>query len=111
MVEARRAQPGAGHGPGLAPAIHWSREVPMPSSVGSWACVSAVLAAAPLTAAPRTYVVDPAQSSVRIHVGKSGAFSFAGHKHEVVAPSLSGEVTADAADLSASRVAVTFDAA
>jgi polyisoprenoid-binding protein YceI len=56
-------------------------------------------------------VVDPAASSVRIHVGKSGAFSFAGHTHEVVAPVLSGEVTADAADLSASRVALAFEAA
>jgi polyisoprenoid-binding protein YceI len=80
-------------------------------SLRSWALVSIVLAAAPLGAAPRTFVVDPAASSVRIHVGKSGAFSFAGHKHEVVAPALSGEVTADAALLSASRVALTFEAA
>ena len=79
-------------------------------SLRSWAFVCIVLAAAPLAAAPRTFVVDPAASSVRIHVGKSGAFSFAGHKHEVVAPALSGEVTADAADLSASRVTLTFEA-
>ena len=83
----------------------------MPVSLRSWACVSAVLAAAPLAAAPRTYVVDPAASSVRIHVGKAGAFSFAGHTHEVVAPALSGEATADPADLAASRVALTFEAA
>src|SRR6267143_1171773 len=83
----------------------------MPSSFRSWACVSAVLAAAPLAAASRTYVVDAAQSSVRVHVGKSGAFSFAGHTHEVAAPALSGEVTADPADLAASRVALTFEAA
>ncbi len=70
----------------------------MPVSIRSWACASAVLAAAPLVAAPRTYVVDPAQSAVRIHVGKSGAFSFAGHTHEVAAPALSGEVTADPAE-------------
>ena len=75
------------------------------------ACVLAVLAAPPLGAAPRTYVVDAAASSVRVHVGKSGAFSFAGHKHEVVAPALSGEVTADPADLAASRVALAFEAA
>ncbi len=82
----------------------------MPVSIRSWACASAVLAAAPLVAAPRTYVVDPAQSAVRIHVGKSGAFSFAGHTHEVAAPALSGEVTADPADLAASRVVLTFEA-
>ena len=70
----------------------------------------AVLAAPPLSAEPRTYVVDAGASSVRIHVGKSGAFSFAGHKHEVVAPVLSGEVAADPADLGASRVSLTFEA-
>src|SRR6185503_1033697 len=74
------------------------------------ACVLAVLAAPPLVAAPRTYVVDAAASSVRVHVGKSGAFSFAGHTHEVVAPALSGEVTADPADLAASTVSLTFEA-
>ena len=75
-----------------------------------WTLAFAVLAAAPLSAEPRTYVVDAAASSVRIHVGKSGAFSFAGHKHEVVAPVLSGEVAADPADLGASRVSLTFEA-
>ena len=66
--------------------------------------------AAPLFAAPRTYVVDPAASSVRVQVGKSGAFSFAGHTHVVAAPVLSGQVVADAADLGASRVSLTFEA-
>jgi len=75
-----------------------------------WTLALAVLAAAPLSAEPRTYVVDAAASSVRIHVGKSGAFSFAGHKHEVVAPALSGEIAADPADLGASRVSLTFEA-
>jgi polyisoprenoid-binding protein YceI len=72
---------------------------------------TALLAAAPVAGAPRTYRVDPAGSSVRIHVGKSGAFAFAGHTHEVVAPAFSGEVTADPDDLSASRVTLVFDAA
>jgi polyisoprenoid-binding protein YceI len=79
-------------------------------SLWSWAGVAVLLCAPPLAAAPRTFVVDAAASSVRIHVGKSGAFSFAGHTHEVVAPALSGEVTADPADLAASRVALTFEA-
>ena len=68
------------------------------------------LATRPAGAAPRTYVVDAAASSVRVHVGKSGAFSFAGHSHEVVAPAVSGEIVADAADLGASRVTLTFEA-
>jgi polyisoprenoid-binding protein YceI len=80
-------------------------------SLRSWAGVAVFLCTPPLAAAPRTFVVDPAASSVRIHVGKSGAFSFAGHTHEVVAPALSGEVTADPADLAASKVALTFEAA
>ena len=83
----------------------------MRGSLRPWAGVAVFLCAPPLAAAPRTFVVDPAASSVRIHVGKSGAFSFAGHKHEVVAPALSGEVTADAADLASSQVTLTFDAA
>jgi polyisoprenoid-binding protein YceI len=83
----------------------------MGSSLGPWTFAVSVLAAGPVSAAPRTYVVDASASSVRVHVGKSGAFSFAGHKHEVVAPALSGEVTADPADLAASRVSLTFEAA
>jgi polyisoprenoid-binding protein YceI len=83
----------------------------MPVFRRSWPAAAVFLAAAPLAAAPRTFVVDPAASSVRVHVGKTGAFSFAGHKHEVVAPALSGEVTADPADLAASRVSLTFEAA
>jgi polyisoprenoid-binding protein YceI len=82
----------------------------MPLSLRSCLSLLALLAAAPLMAAPRRYVVDPGASSVRIHVGKSGALSFAGHTHEVVAPALSGEVTADPADLGASRVSLAFDA-
>lgn len=55
------------------------------------------------------YTVVESKSSVRVHVGKSGAFSFAGHRHEVTAP-VSGTVTADAEDLGASKVDVVFAA-
>jgi len=58
-------------------------------------------------AAGATYPVVESKSAVRIHVGKSGAFSFAGHKHEVLAP-VSGTVTADPANLEASSVDLTF---
>ena len=67
--------------------------------------------ALPASAAPRAYAVDPAASSVRVHVGKSGVFSFAGHTHEVVAERFEGRVEADPDDLSRSSVAVTFEAA
>ncbi len=73
--------------------------------------VSLVLATVlPARAATRAYVVDAAQSQVRVHVGKAGAFSFAGHKHEVAAPALEGRVEADAENLAASAVALTFQA-
>jgi polyisoprenoid-binding protein YceI len=81
-------------------------KVPFPA----WTFAMALLAATPAAAAPRTYAVDAAASSIRVHVGKSGAFSFAGHTHEVSAPAVSGEVTADPADLAASQVSLTFDA-
>lgn len=54
-----------------------------------------------------TYAVVESKSSVQVHVGKSGAFSFAGHKHEVQAP-VSGTVTADPKSLSGSSVNLTF---
>lgn len=58
-------------------------------------------------AAGVTYAVVESKSSVQIHVGKSGALSFAGHKHEVQAP-VSGTVTADPKSLSGSSVDLTF---
>src|SRR4051812_48776776 len=69
-----------------------------------------IVAAPSLAAAPRTYVLDRGSSSVRVHVGKSGAFSFAGHNHEVAAPLASGEVVADPDDLGRARVTLSFEA-
>ncbi len=66
--------------------------------------------ASPAGAAEVTYLVMPEKSSVRVHVGKAGLFSFAGHRHEVEAP-VSGTVTADAANLSASSVDLAFASA
>ena len=72
-----------------------------------------LLAALPATAAaePRSYTLDPEASVVRIDVGRSGLFAFAGHRHEVVAPRFRGTVRADPADLSASSVEVVFESA
>jgi polyisoprenoid-binding protein YceI len=56
------------------------------------------------------YMIDPAASQIRVHVGKSGLFKFAGHEHEVVAAPARGRVRADPADLAASSVEVHFDA-
>jgi polyisoprenoid-binding protein YceI len=61
--------------------------------------------------AEQVYTVVAEQSAVRIHVGKSGVFSFAGHSHDVLAPFAQGTIVADPADLARSSVTVSFDAA
>jgi polyisoprenoid-binding protein YceI len=72
-----------------------------------------VLATATLFAQARSqsYQVDPQKSTVTIAVGKSGAFSFAGHTHEVKGPIDSGTVELDRADPAHSRVRIVIPAA
>lgn len=72
--------------------------------------VSAVLAAGTLRGGD-VYEVDPARSTMTVHVGKAGLFSFAGHEHEITAPVASGRIEADAADLGRSSVTLSFRAA
>ena len=61
--------------------------------------------------AGRTYRVVPEKSSLRIEVGKGGAFGFvAGHTHEVEGR-IQGRITADARDLSSSAIQLTIRAA
>ena len=62
-------------------------------------------------AGPRTFNVQPEQSRALIDVGKGGAFSFAGHTHEVEAPITSGVVHLDADDPSRNDVRLEFNAA
>src|SRR3954471_7377758 len=62
-------------------------------------------------AAPRTFTADPAQSRAAIEVGKSGAFSFAGHTHEVEAPLTTGVVHLDPDDPAHGDVRLEFNAA
>jgi polyisoprenoid-binding protein YceI len=71
-----------------------------------------VLAAAGAVAgAPRTYQVAAHESAFTVTVGKSGLFKFAGHEHEVVAGTFTGEIVADPDDLARSSVVLDFDAA
>jgi polyisoprenoid-binding protein YceI len=78
---------------------------------------AAVFAAAVATsviafaAGPRTFNVDTEHSRALIAVGKSGAFSFAGHTHEVEAPLTSGVVRLDGDALARSTVRLEFNAA
>jgi len=74
--------------------------------------LTGLLAAAPLRAAgPRTFTVDAERSRAVIDVGKSGAFSFAGHTHEVEAPLKDGVVHLDPDAPAKSDVKLTFNAA
>ena len=59
-------------------------------------------------AASNEYQIDPVRSQLTIAVGKSGAFSFLGHKHEVSGPIESGSIDVDPANLSSSRVSLAI---
>ena len=72
--------------------------------------LAALAVSLPAAAEQRTYVVDAERSLVTIAVGKSGLLSFAGHRHEVVAPSVTGEVIANPDDLAGSSVVLSFEA-
>jgi polyisoprenoid-binding protein YceI len=67
-------------------------------------------AAAPMGPGPVALAVDGANSQVVITVGKTGVFGFAGHAHEVVAPTVRGRVTVDLADWQRASVSLEFDA-
>lgn len=56
------------------------------------------------------FVIDPAASTITLHAGKSGVFSFAGHDHEIVAPVSDGEITLDRLDVGRSRISIRVDA-
>ena len=76
------------------------------------ACALALAGSLSLRAAgPRTFTVEPDRSHAMIAVGKSGAFSFAGHTHEVEAPVTSGAVRLDPDTPSKSDVKLVFNAA
>jgi len=78
----------------------------------AWIGVLALAGSLALAAAgPRTFAVDPGRSKALIDVGKSGAFSFAGHTHEVEAPLTGGMVHFDPDDTSKSNLHLEFNAA
>jgi len=78
----------------------------------AFVCAAVVAATLSLAGAgPRTFTVEPAQSRAMIDVGKAGAFSFAGHTHEVEAPLSSGVVHLDPDTPARSDVRLEFNAA
>jgi polyisoprenoid-binding protein YceI len=68
-------------------------------------------AGAPLEAQPETYAVDPAESHVRIRLGRAGLMKFLGHDHEIEAPVAEGRVEVVDDDPARSRVVLRFTAA
>src|SRR5512141_2092012 len=78
--------------------------------VGIVSAAIVILPCGSVVAAGATYTVNAGRSSVLVHVGKSGALSFAGHHHEIQAP-VSGRITADPANVGASSVDLTFPTA
>jgi polyisoprenoid-binding protein YceI len=71
------------------------------------ACGALVAAPAPMDGTAQLTLVAEA-SRVTIEVGKTGALSFAGHTHEILAPAVSGTVIVDEADPSRSSVSLEF---
>jgi polyisoprenoid-binding protein YceI len=59
----------------------------------------------------RVYEVDAQRSRVTIAVDRTGLFGIAGHRHQVVAPAMSGEVIVDPGDPLRASFTVTFEAA
>jgi polyisoprenoid-binding protein YceI len=77
-------------------------------AIGVWLLVHA---AATAGHGPSVLAIDAADSQVVILVGKAGMLSFAGHTHEVVAPSVRGRVSFDPMDWPRASVSLEFDAA
>ncbi len=69
-----------------------------------------LLAGFPVLGLGQSFEVDAAQSLLRLEVGRSGLFSFAGHRHEVLASGFSGHVVAVPEDVTRSSLVVTFPA-
>jgi polyisoprenoid-binding protein YceI len=70
-----------------------------------------LVAAGRLEAQPEAYVVDPAASHVRLHLGRAGLMRFLGHDHEIEAPVAEGRVEVVDGDPARSRVTLRFESA
>ena len=72
-------------------------------------CALAMLGRVGADAAGREFHVDRAASQVTVHVGRAGAFGFAGHDHEVAVPNVEGTIALDSADVTQSTITLKFD--
>jgi polyisoprenoid-binding protein YceI len=55
------------------------------------------------------YVIDPAASQVRVHLGRAGLLKFMGHDHEIDAPIARGRIEVDPDEPMASLVDLSWD--
>jgi polyisoprenoid-binding protein YceI len=104
-------------------AADWHRSCPshqwkvkeMPIQHRRWlvavVCALAMLGCVGARAAGREFHVDAAASQVTVHVGRAGAFGFAGHDHEVAVPKVDGVIVLDSADATQSTMTLRFDVA
>lgn len=70
-----------------------------------------VAAAARAPAEPVAFVVDPATSHVRLHLGRAGLMKFLGHEHHIEAPLAEGRVLVVEGDPARSSVQLRFESA
>jgi polyisoprenoid-binding protein YceI len=67
--------------------------------------------AGPAGAQQAAFVVDTAESRVRIELGRAGLLKFLGHDHLIEAPLAAGRIVADAGEPARSSVELAWDAA
>jgi polyisoprenoid-binding protein YceI len=72
-------------------------------------CALAMLRRVGADEAVREFRVDATASQVTVHVGRAGAFGFAGHDHEVAVPNLDGIIVLDSVDPTQSTITLRFD--
>jgi polyisoprenoid-binding protein YceI len=72
-------------------------------------CALAMLGRVGADEVVREFRVDAAASQVTVLVGRTGAFGFAGHDHEVAVPKVDGIIVLDSADATQSTITLRFD--
>ena len=96
---------------------HAKTRPPFPIAARRWTRCAAlgivVLASSPTgaTAQTETFLVDSAESRVRVHLGRAGLLGFLGHDHTIEAPVSEGRIDVESGDPARSRVDLKWKAA
>jgi polyisoprenoid-binding protein YceI len=86
------------------PALRWTRCAVAGVAVLSWGAPGA-------TAQTEPFLVDSAESRVRVHLGRAGLLRFLGHDHTIGAPVSEGRIDVDPGQPARSRVDLKWKAA